>query len=170
MKSKHPLADVFESEIRRVREGDIAAAQRMMRHCAKALREHLSYGSNNLASQHADYLAEVLDRLADKKSTARMFCIDMPPHRPKQNDDPAIHIGRARKVLATFQCCGRLDAAMKTVATAECKSIGAVRASWNKKGFVAEFELLYDTPESQRNEVRLPGALRNVIPKWKGEA
>ena len=85
MKPKHPLADLYAEEIERVRKGDVAAAQMMMLHCAVALREQQPDGRNNLAGQHAEYLAEVLERLAQKDSTAKLFCLDMPGNRPKQS-------------------------------------------------------------------------------------
>jgi hypothetical protein len=166
---KHPLDDLTKPEILRVRKGDIAATQKMMRQCALNLRELTSDGRNNLHSLHAVYLSQVLKRLAKSEKTARLFCLGMPKHRPKQNQDSRIHIERARKVLAWYQRGGTLDAAIKAVADREHKSIGAIRASWKAKGFVAEFQRLYATPKQERGKVKLPGALNSTLPQEKGE-
>lgn len=157
-RQKHPLDDLYAAEIKRVREGDVAAAQRMMLHCAKALRELVSGGGNNLASQHAVYLAQVLKRLSGSEATARLFCLGMPKHRPRSTADSPIHLYRAQRVLAKYKRGGTLDEAIKAVAESKNKSIGAIRASWKKKGDLAESELLFRTPKAQRSKVRLPGA------------
>ncbi len=56
---EHPLDDLTKPEILRVRKGDIAATQKMMRRCALNLRELTSDGRNNLQSLHAVYLSQV---------------------------------------------------------------------------------------------------------------
>jgi hypothetical protein len=160
MKREHPLAELYAAEIKRVREGDIEAARKMMQHCANALREQFSDGRNNLAGQHATYLAEILERLSENDSTARLFCLGMPKHRPRQAEDSSIHLERAKKILTEFQRGGTLLAAMEAVANAERKSLGAVRASWEMKGSTAEITLLVTTPKSARSGLRLPGAWR----------
>ena len=167
-RQKHPLDDLYAAEIKRVREGDVAAAQRMMLHCAKALRELVPGGGNNLASQHAVYLAQVLKRLSGSEVTARLFCLGMPKHRPRSTADSPIHLYRAQRVLAKYQRGGTLDEAIEAVAESENKSIGAIRASWKKKGFLAEHALLIRTPKAQRSKVRLPGALGNALAQRKG--
>lgn len=156
-KPKYPHADIYAEKIKRVREGDIEAAKKMMLDASEALRDRLPQGGNNLAGMYADYLAEVLDRLAASDETARLFCLDMPRHRPKQHEDSPMHLERARKVLAKYQSGVTLDAAMKTVsATSTCVSIGAIRASWKAKSLQALVALLMETPKSKWDKVRYP--------------
>ena len=166
---EHPLDDLTKADIERVRKGDISAAQKMMRQCAANLREQLPGGGNNLHFLHAIYLSQVLKRLANSEETARLFCLGMPKHRPKQVVDSRIHLERARMVMAQYQRGGTLKAAMKAIADREHRSIGAIRASWAAKGFVAEFERMLAAPKGKRSQVRRPGALKKIMTETKAQ-
>jgi len=148
------LAELYAEDIARVRRGDVAAAQTMMRACAEALRELRPDGTNNLAGQYAVYLAQVLARLARNPDTARLFCLGRPANRPKALDD-SLHRDRARRVLARLQRGGGITAAIEAVAKADHVSPGAMRASWKAAGFLAKVELLARTPKDKRKSVRL---------------
>ena len=156
MKTKHPMAEVYAEEIERVRRGDVSAAQKMMRDCAKALCEQDADGRNNLAGQFAVYIAQVLVRLARSRDTARLFCLGRPAHRPKRVDDSGKHLDRARKVLTHFQRGGTITAAIRAVAAMEHVTPGAIRASWRAKGQQAMIDRLMRTPKSDRGHVRFP--------------
>ena len=143
-----------------VREGDIAAAQMFMRYCSAAIREQLPDGRNNLAEEPAAYLADVLDRLAEDPLTARLFCLDMPNHRPIQAERSSIHRERARMVLEAYQNAKTLDEALQTVAMQKCKAPSTIRSSWKAEGWGAQVEFILSTPSSDRLKRRLPPPTR----------
>jgi hypothetical protein len=147
------LSSYYEAQVKLARDGDIATAQKLLKESAGALREHFDTGGANIRVELAEYLADCLEQIAERPEIAKHFCLNMPKHRPRK-DDESLHRQRALAVIQAFQTTFTLNAALEKVAKAEQKSVDAIRASFEKARNVAGVLFLLRTPKNKRGEVK----------------